>query len=149
MLVGGSVSGQANAIYTTNVAICTTGALDGTAVTGNSLGNNNTGLYLKSATNVWVASNDSFGSSAYGFCATGICSGSTVTGNSVHNGEYGLVFDSAQGVAANGNRVYANRLFGLLALGVSHGTIVQGNTIAGNGTNISTASAIGGSFQTS
>ena len=149
MLVGGSVSGQANAIYATNVAICATGALDGTAVTGNSLGNNNTGLYMKSATNVWVASNDSFGSSAYGFCATGICSGSTVTGNSVHNGEYGLVFDSAQGVAANGNRVYANRLFGLLALGVSHGTIVQGNTIAGNGTNISTASAIGGSFQTS
>ncbi len=148
MLVGGSVAGQANAIYGTNVAICATGALDGTAITGNSLGNNNTGIYLTSATNVWVALNDSYGSSAYGLCATGICSGSTVTGNDIHHGEYGTVLDSAQGVAVRGNRIYSNRLTGLLAIGVSHGTVVQANTITGNGTNISTASAIGGSFQT-
>jgi hypothetical protein len=149
MLVGGTVTGQANGIYKTNVAICATGALDGTAITGNSLGNNSTGLYLTSATNLWVALNDSYGSTAYGLCATGICSGSTVSGNDTHHGEYGLVFDSAQGLAVKGNRIYSNRVMGLLALGISHGTVVQGNTITGNGTNISTATAIGGSFQTS
>jgi hypothetical protein len=42
----------------------------------------------------------------------------------------------------------SNTSFGLYAKGDSAGTIVLGNTITGNGLNIDTSAAVGGTFQT-
>ena len=43
----------------------------------------------------------------------------------------------------------SNTAFGLYAKGLSTGTTVTGNTLSGNGTNIDTTAATGGTFQTS
>jgi parallel beta-helix repeat protein len=70
-------------------------------------------------------------------------------GSSIRSNGTGLALDGARGISITSNRVVSNTAFGLFAKGVSTGTNVTGNTISGNGTNIDTKAATGGTFQTS
>jgi parallel beta-helix repeat protein len=68
----------------------------------------------------------------------------TISGN-----KNGLWLDAAQAINIKTNRVISNTAFGLYAKGSSTGTTVTGISISGNGTNIDTKAATGGTFQTS
>jgi acetyltransferase-like isoleucine patch superfamily enzyme len=79
--------------------------------------------------------------------ATGVNTSTTLTGNAIRHGANGVVLDGAQFMAVTANRIHTNRGVGLLARGVSTGTAATGNSITGNGVNIQTAAAVGGTFQ--
>jgi nitrous oxidase accessory protein NosD len=145
MLVGGS--GLGNAIYSNTVGICATGSLSGSVVHGNSILNNVTGIVISSGTGLIVSTNDIGGSTSSGIVATGVNTSTTLTGNAIRHGANGVVLDGAQFMAVTANRIHTNRGVGLLARGVSTGTAATGNSITGNGVNIQTAAAVGGTFQ--
>ena len=70
--------------------------------------------------------------------------GMTISGNA-----NGLWLDAAQRITIKTNQVISNTAFGLYARSRSTGTHVTRNSISGNGTNIDTKAATGGTFQTS
>ena len=92
--------------------------------------------------------NQVLSSSGCGLYALGDNSGTTVKANTFQSNAYGVVLYGARNTTVNGgNKMISNTVFGLYAGGNSLGTVVQGNQISGNGTNIDTSSATGGSFQ--
>jgi len=145
MLFGGA--GLGNAVYSANVGVCATGNLSGSVVHGNQLLNNVSGVVVVSGTGLIVSRNDIHGSASAAFRASGICTSTTVSGNDIHHSGNGVILDAAQYMAVHSNRIYSNRGYGLLARGVSSGTAAYGNSITGNGVNVDTSGAVGGSFQ--
>ena len=145
MLFGGA--GLGNAVYSANVGVCATGNLSGSVVHGNQILNNVSGVVVVSGTGLIISRNDIHGSASAAVRASGVCTSTTVSGNDIHHSGNGVILDAAQYMAVHSNRIYGNRGYGLLARGASSGSAAYGNVINGNGVNVETRSATGGTFQ--
>ena len=127
--------------------------LTGTAFDGNTFSANTNALLFQDAKSLafgTATGNQVLSSSGCGLYALGDNSGTIVKANTFQSNAYGIVLYGAKNITINGvNKIISNTAFGLYAAGDSLGTVVEGNQISGNGTNISTSSATGGSFQAS
>ncbi len=150
LALGGAGAGEINTITGSAVGISATGLLAGTGVVANIVSGNQSGLVLSSAKNLSVSGGNHFiGSAAFGLYGTGDCDGTVVQGNQFESNSSGVVLENARRLTVvNANRMVSNTAFGLYAKGDSTGTTVLGNEITGNGLNIDTSAAVGGTFQT-
>ena len=150
LVLGGTGAGEINTLTGNAVGISATGLLTGTGVVANIVSGNQSGLVLSSARGLAVSGGNHFvGSSAFGLYGTGDCDGTVVQGNQFESNSSGVVLENARRLTVvNTNRLVSNTAFGLYAKGDSAGTTVLGNVITGNGLNIDTSAAVGGTFQT-
>ena len=140
-----------NQIQTSTYGLYATGTLTGTSFDDNTFSSNTNGLLLQDAKSLafgTTTGNQVLSSSGCGLYALGDNSGTIVKANTFQSNAYGVVLYGARNTTVNGgNKIISNAAFGLYAGGNSLGTVVEGNQISGNGTNIDTSSATGGSFQ--
>lgn len=150
LMVGDIHAGDINTIVGCSNGIYARGVLAGTTVVNNAITGNSSGIVLSAATGLAIrGGNRSIGASAFGLYASGDCDGTTIEGNAFESNSSGVVLDGAKRLSVvSVNRMVSNTSFGLYAKGDSAGTVVLGNTITGNGLNIDTSAAVGGTFQT-
>ncbi|MFZ4733776.1 MAG: right-handed parallel beta-helix repeat-containing protein, partial [Pirellulales bacterium] len=150
-LVFGGAGAAGNTVASNSAAgVLLIGACSGTQLVGNWIGLNGLGISLSAASGLTINGSNVVAASSKGaaFVATGDCSGTVVSDNLFTSSSYGVLLNAAQKLTVNGgNRITGNTLFGLYAAGLSTGTTVTGNTISGNGTDIDTTNASGGTFQ--
>jgi len=150
-LVFGGAGAAGNTVASNSAAgVLLIGACSGTQLMGNWIGLNGLGISLSAASGLTINGSNVVAASSKGaaFVATGDCSGTVVSDNLFTSSSYGVLLNAAQKLTVNGgNRITGNTLFGLYAAGLSTGTTVTGNTISGNGTDIDTTNASGGTFQ--
>lgn len=132
LLLGGAAAG--NSLTGAAIGIYGRGALDGTAIRGNSVSGNGSGLVLVGATGLAVdGANVLSDSAAYGILVQGAAAGTTIGGNTVERSVVGVVLENAVGAGVvAGNRVTGSSAYGLLATGDCSGSTVSGNVIDSN-----------------